>query len=94
VEVDEWLYNQRLQEKYERFFMKQKALVDSGRRGQLQQEQPQVTARADGVEMDDDLVRRILLHLNENSERDYLVSQEYEDDGRFEEELGAQKFDV
>ena len=44
--------------------------------------------------MDDDVVRRILLHLNENSERDYLVSQEYEDDGRFEEELGAQKFDV
>ena len=95
MEVDEWLYNQRLQEKYERFFMKQKALVESGRRGQqLQQDQPQVTARADGVEMDDDLVRRILLHLNENSERDYLVSQEYEDDGRFEEELGTQKFDV
>ena len=44
--------------------------------------------------MDDDLVRRILLYLNENNERDYLVSQEYEDDGRFEEELGAQKFDV
>ena len=44
--------------------------------------------------MSDALVRRIQLYLNENHEKDYMVSRDYEDDIQFERELGAQKFDV
>ena len=44
--------------------------------------------------MDDELVRRIQLYLNENHERDYMLSRDYEHDLEFERELRAQKFDV
>lgn len=77
AEVDEWLYHQRLQEKYEQFFREEAVAKNASR------------AAAKGKELDDGLVRRILLYLNENYEKDYMISRDYEEDSKFEEELGA-----
>lgn len=49
---------------------------------------------ATGRAMDDELVKRVLLHLNENHERDYMVSQDYEHEQQFEREPEAQVFDA
>jgi len=88
AQVDEWLYNQRLQEKYGRFFAKQQALQDG-----TNNDQTIISYRA-GRELDDELVRRIQLYLNENHKRDYMISRDFEHDMEFEKDLGEQKFDI
>ena len=44
--------------------------------------------------MDDFLVSRIQSHLNENHERDIKVSQDFENDSQFQNDLGKQHFDT
>lgn len=83
LQVDEWVFNQRLQEKYTRFFARQKA-PRPGSENSVEH----------GKAMSDATVHAIQLYLNEKHERDYMVSRNYEEDSLFEKEHGSQQFDI
>lgn len=89
AEVDEWLYNQRLREKYEWLYAYEQGRIpdeEEALEGDLWVRR--------GHEMDDELVRRIQLYLNENHERDYMVSRDFEHELLHEKEPTAQSFDA
>lgn len=101
-QIDEHNYNEALQAKYHRYFQKQAAErrgaggepeFDPALEGVEYTREDMFARRVDGKELDDQLVRRIAHHLDDSTKH-IRISQEFQEDMNFEEDLKKQHFDV